>query len=416
MIKGIGIDIIEVSRVENAVKKNRRFLDKIFSEREIEYIEKRNYNKFTIAGLFASKESVSKALGTGIRGFSWMDIEITHNSLGKPEVELKRNAKKLAEEKDINSISVSISHIKDQALSISIAEEIVCEKKEKSKDLNELENILINRRKNSNKGTYGRVGVIAGSKGMTGAPFLSSSSALRTGSGLVYTMVPECISEIMSIKSVEAIVKSFKDNGEGFSRACIKEIIDYSDSLDVIALGPGLGVDEDRIELVSEILKKVKVPIVLDADAINCICKNKGTLINRKQATILTPHPGEFSRLINIDIDKIESNREQYSMDFAKKYGIILVLKGNKTIVCDGNEIYINPTGNPGMATAGSGDVLTGMIASLVGQGIDAFKAAKMGVYLHGLAGDIVKEEKGEYGIIASDILNSIPFAIKKTV
>lgn len=416
MIIGIGIDIIEVSRIEKAVKKNKRFLEKIFSQKEIEYIKRRSYNSFTIAGLFASKESVSKALGTGIRGFSWTDIEIDHDSLGKPVVELKGNAKKIARGKDINNISISISHIKDQALSISIAEDDISEIKENNKNFNELENILVNREKNSHKGTYGKVGVIAGSKGMTGAPFLSSSSALRTGSGLVYTIVPECISKVMEIKSIEAIVKSFTDNGEGFSRSSIKEIIDYSKKLDVIALGPGLGVDEDRIELVSEILRSVNRPVVLDADAINCVCKNKEILVNRKQTTILTPHLGEFSRLIDVDIERIASRREEYSMNFAKEYGVTLVLKGSSTIVCDGYELYVNSTGNPGMATAGSGDVLTGVIASLIGQGIADFKAAKLGVYLHGLAGDIVKEEKGEHGIIASDIVNAIPFAIKRII
>ena len=415
MIRGIGIDIIEVSRIENAIKKNSRFLTKTFSSKEIVYIESRKYNIFTIAGLFACKESISKSLGTGIRGFSWTDIEITHDDLGKPIVELKRNAKKIAEDKKISNISVSISHIKDQAISISIAEGYTYKERENQKTISEFQDTIINRNEDSHKGTYGRVGVIAGSKGMTGAPFLSSSSALRTGSGLVYTMVPKCISEIMQIKSVEAIVKPFEDNGDGFSKSSIKEILDYSKTLDVIALGPGLGIDQDRIELVSQILQKADCPIVLDADAINCIGENKEVLISRRQRTILTPHMGEFSRLIGVDIETIKSNREKYSMEFSKIYGVVLVLKGNKTIVCDGDNIYINSTGNAGMATAGSGDVLTGMIASLIGQGIECFKAAKLGVYLHGLAGDIVKEEKGEYGMIASDIVSSIPFAIKKT-
>ena len=415
MIRGIGIDIIEVSRIENAIKKNSRFLTKTFSSKEIVYIESRKYNIFTIAGLFACKESISKSLGTGIRGFSWTDIEITHDDLGKPIVELKRNAKKIAEDKKISNISVSISHIKDQAISISIAEGYTYKERENQKTISEFQDTIINRNEDSHKGIYGRVGVIAGSKGMTGAPFLSSSSALRTGSGLVYTMVPKCISEIMQIKSVEAIVKPFEDNGDGFSKSSIKEILDYSKTLDVIALGPGLGIDQDRIELVSQILQKADCPIVLDADAINCIGENKEVLISRRPRTVLTPHMGEFSRLIGVDIETIKSNREKYSMEFSKIYGVVLVLKGNKTIVCDGDNIYINSTGNAGMATAGSGDVLTGMIASLIGQGIECFKAAKLGVYLHGLAGDIVKEEKGEYGMIASDIVSSIPFAIKKT-
>ncbi len=416
MIKGIGIDIIEVSRVENAVNKSSRFLEKIFSSEEIKYIESRNHNSFTIAGLFSSKESVSKALGTGIRGFNWTDIEIYHDELGKPLVKLKENAKTIARQKGIENINLSISHIKDQAISISIAEGYVFEEKENIANVSEVKNILMNRSKDSHKGTYGRVGVIAGSEGMSGAPFLSSLSALRTGSGLVYTMVPDVISNILEIKSVEAIVKSFKDNGEGFSRTSIKDIIDYSKKLDIIALGPGLGVDDDRKELVCEILKNVSCPVVLDADGINCIANNKQVLKNRKSTTVITPHMMEFSRLTNVDVDELQNNREKYSMDFAKLYGVIVVLKGHNTVVCDGEKVYINSTGNPGMATAGSGDVLTGVIASLLGQGLKAFDAAKMGVYLHGLAGDMVKQEKGEHGIIASDIIEFIPLAIKQSI
>ena len=416
MIKGIGIDVIEISRVERAVKKNERFIEKIFSGQEIEYIMSRNYNSFTIAGLFSSKESVSKALGTGIRGFDWTDIEISHDELGKPLVELKNNAKKIASQRGIKNINLSISHIKDQAISMSIADDSISKEKQYTENVSGMDNILMNRSKNSHKGTYGRVGVIAGSKGMSGAPFLTSQSALRSGSGLVYTIVPEIISNILEIKSIEPIIKSFKDNGKGFAKSSIKDIIKYSQKLDVVALGPGLGIDNDTIELVCEILKNVSCPLVLDADGINCIAHNKQILKNRQQTTVLTPHPAEFSRLIDVDVSEIQSNREKYSMDFAREYGVILVLKGHESIVCDGKQMYINTTGNPGMATAGSGDVLTGVIASLLGQGVGAFDAAKMGAYLHGLAGDMVKEKKGEHGIIASDIIDLIPLAIKETI
>lgn len=414
MIKGMGIDIIEVSRIDRAYKKNKRFLEKVFSKREIAYIKSRNFSSLTIAGLFSSKESVSKALGTGIRGFKWIDIEITHDNLGRPRVGLKNNAKNIARQKNIDNITLSISHIKDQAISISIAEG--SEVKEKCMNFNELKNILVSREKISHKGTYGKIGIIGGSKGMSGAPFLASSSALRTGSGLVYTMVPEVISNIIEIKTIEAIVKSFKGSDEGFSKASVKDIISFSNNLDVVALGPGLGLDKDRIELVGYLLKSLNCPIVLDADGINAISKNKEILKHTKEKIVLTPHPMEFSRLIDMDIEKIQDNREKYTKEFAEKYNLILVLKGHKTVVSDGKSVYINSTGNPGMATAGSGDVLTGIITSLIGQGVESFNAAKLGVYLHGLAADIVKEKIGEHGLIASDIINTIPYAIEKTI
>lgn len=416
MIKGIGIDIIEVSRVERAVEKNKRFLERVFSEKEIKYIESRNHNKVTIAGLFSAKESISKALGTGIRGFNWTDIEISHDDLGKPLVTLKENAKKIAHASGINSISLSISHIKDQAISISIGQDIVCQENTNNRNDSEIKNILLKRSKNSHKGSFGRVGVVGGSKGMSGAPYLTSSSALRSGSGLVYTIVPDNIANVLEIKSVEAIVKSFKDNGKGFAKESIKDLIKYSNSLDVLALGPGLGMDEASSKLVGKALESLKCPLVLDADGINSISKNLSVLRNRKQVTILTPHLKEFSRLIDLDIETIEKDREKYARDFAKEFGVILVLKGYQTIVCDGQRLYTNHTGNPGMATAGSGDVLTGVITSFLGQGISGFKAAKLGVYIHGLAGDIGKEEKGEQGLIASDIIDKIPLAIKTIV
>lgn len=418
MIKGIGIDLIEVDRIEKAISRNDRFLERVFSTAELDYLKTRNYNKFTVSGLFASKEAVSKALGTGINGFDWKDIEICKDHLGKPMVLLKRYAQNVAESRGIRDIHISISHDKENAISIAVAEGTQQRYGAESDMMTELiRESLFKRKSESHKGTYGRVGVIAGSKGMSGAPFLSSSSAMRTGSGLVYTIVPSSISEVVEIKSVEAIVKSFDDLGRGgFIKENIEDIIAYAEMLDVIAIGPGLGVDEDRVELVSEILKNSRIPVVVDADGLNCIAKNKAVLLNRTYPTVLTPHEGEFERLLKDEgmHGDIKMNREKYSMDFAKKYNVILALKGPRTIVCDGKDIYVNSTGNPGMATAGSGDVLTGIVASLIGQGIGAFEATKIAVYLHGLSGDIAKCEKGEYGLIARDIIESIPYAIKK--
>ena len=418
MMTGIGIDTIEISRIKNAVSRNKRFLEKIFSEKELKYIKSKNYNVSTIAGMFSAKESISKALGTGIRGFDWTDIEIIHDDLGKPNVKLNNYAKEILDEKQYDSISVSISHDRDKAISISIA---VGEKEnykniDENKNVQEIKDILIKREKNSHKGTYGKVGIIGGSKGMSGAPYLASSAALRTGSGLVYTMVPDSIATVLEIKSVEAIIKSFKCNGEGFIISNIEDVIDQCKNLDIIAIGPGLGVDYQRIELTSEILTRVDSPIVVDADGINCLVENKEILKSRKSTTILTPHLMEFSRLIKVDQDEIQKNRAKYSQKFAREYGVTMVLKGPNTIVCDSENMYINTTGNPGMATAGSGDTLTGMIVSLLGQGLSAYDASKLGVYLHGIAGDIAASDKGEYGLIARDIVNAIPYAIKTII
>lgn len=274
---------------------------------------------------------------------------------------------------------------------------------------------LLRRRKiDAQKGDYGRVAIIGGSTGMVGAPYMASLASLRTGSGYAYTLVPSALETIMSIKLTEGIVRPIEDDGMGhFTMESLQDILMYIKNMDSLALGVGMGVDGDRTYIIREIIKNAKVPIVLDADAINCISNEPHILDNHESSLIITPHPGELSRFLDISIEEIQKKRVYYSEYIAKKYNMIVVLKGHRTVVASPKlGIYINETGNPGMATAGSGDVLTGMIASLLGQGLKAFDAAKLGVHLHGIAGDIAKDKMGEYGMIASDIIENIPFAI----
>ena len=270
--------------------------------------------------------------------------------------------------------------------------------------------LLPKRKSDTHKGTYGRVGII-GKQGMTGAPYLSSQAALRVGAGLVYTIVPKSLETIMCIKLTEVIVKSIEDKGKGhFVKESIIEVLGTTKDMDVIAIGPGLGIDIERIYFLEEIIKSSKIPMVIDADGINCISHNPNILLNSKKDIIITPHPGEMARLLKKSIKEIQGNREYYAKYTAKKYNIYVVLKGHNTIVASPNgEIYVNNTGNPGMAAAGSGDLLTGIILGLWGQGLSSFDAAKLGVYFHGIAGDLACEDKGEYGVIATDILENIP-------
>lgn len=274
---------------------------------------------------------------------------------------------------------------------------------------------LLRRRKiDSHKGDYGRVGIIGGSTGMAGAPYLASLASLRTGCGYTYTLIPSALETVMSIKLTEGIVRPIKDDGVGhFTMESLQDILMHIKDMDALAVGVGMGVDGDRTYIVREIIKNAKVPIVLDADAINCLSNEPHILENHETPIIITPHPGELARLLDISIEEIQKKRVYYSEYIAKKHNIIVVLKGHRTVVASPKlGIYINETGNPGMATAGSGDVLTGMIASLLAQGLKSFDATKLGVHLHGLAGDITKEKIGEYGMIATDIIESIPFAI----
>lgn len=414
MIIGTGVDIVKIARIERILETNRdSFLERIFTDEEIEYIKNKNYNAQTISGLFAAKEAVSKVLGTGIGKVNWKHIKVYYDEKGKPHVKLN-SQEEIMDSLNIDEIHVSISHEREYAVAFAIGENYGGKIKIRVPQF--IKDMLPERDKDTHKGTYGRVGVIAGSRGMTGAPYLTSMACLRAGSGLVYTIVPEGISSILAVKLVEAIIKPVSDKNTGvFKLDSIAEIEKIIEDMDVLAIGPGMGIDEERVELVKHILLNFNGPVVLDADGLNCISKVGLNIFNKRRfPTVITPHPGEFSRLLGVSTKEIQDNRVEYAKYVSTNYGIITVLKGANTVVSNPKgEVYINTTGNPGMATAGSGDVLTGVITSFIGQGIDSYKASILGVYCHGLAGDIAKEEKGEYGMIARDILESIPSSIK---
>lgn len=410
-----GVDIVKVSRIEKLMDRNKdAFLNRVFREEEIGYIISKNYSPQTVAGLFAAKEAISKLLGTGIGKLSFKHMEITHDERGKPHVLLHGLGDEMLKALRIRNIEVSISHERDYAVAYAIGETLNERRNIQVPD--KIKSILPKRNKDSHKGTYGRVGIIAGKRGMTGAAYLSTMAALRTGSGLVYAIVPDSISEILSIKLIEAIVKPVCDRQKGhFIVDSFKEIAEIIKDMDAIAIGPGIGVDEETVQVVRSILLNYEKTVVLDADGLNCLSEmGLDILYERRGDTIITPHPGEMARLIGVNTGEIQKRRIEYSDELSNRYNITVVLKGNGTIVISPNrEVYINTTGNPGMATAGSGDVLTGIIISLVGQNIRPYEAAVLGVYLHGLAGDLAKTEKGEYGMIARDILNNIPDSIR---
>ncbi len=275
------------------------------------------------------------------------------------------------------------------------------------------------REKDTHKGTYGKVGIVAGSIGMTGSVCMASMSSLRSGSGLVYTVVPNSISNIVCIKLTECVIRTignFSNSIGYFVKNDIPHIMKAIEDCDCIVLGPGMGTNEETKTVVNHILINYEKPVVLDADGLNCVSKDVSVFNKRKAPTVITPHPKEFERLLkNSEIEYID--RINTSIKFSNKYNVITLLKGYNTVITNVNsQHHINPTGNPGMATAGSGDVLSGIIASLIGQGIDAFNAACCGAYIHGLAGDLAAKDKGEYGLIATDIIECIPYAIKSVV
>ncbi len=285
-------------------------------------------------------------------------------------------------------------------------------------DKNMISQWIPKRDKQTNKGDYGRVLIISGSKGMTGAGCLTAKSAHRSGAGLVYLAVPESLGAIYSSSLTETITIPLKDEGRGYIiMENIELIKKQMEGKDVIAVGPGLSLNSSTIEAVHWIVEHSTVPLVLDADALNALARNVLLLKKLKTAAVITPHPGEMARLTGKTIEQVQKDRINVAKEFAYKWNVITVLKGWRTVIALPDEtIYINLTGNPGMATAGTGDVLTGLIAGFIAQGIRPDYAACVGVYIHGLAGDMAASRIGEHGIIASDLMEEIPIAMKAVI
>ena len=281
--------------------------------------------------------------------------------------------------------------------------------------LNEKEasNMLPERDITGHKGTFGKIGVIGGAPGMSGAPAMTGMAALRTGTGLVSAIVPRNIQPVVASNSSELITQGINCDKEGICLEAFSELTKMKNEFDIMAMGPGLSQSAEVKLLVEKMIERFDLPLVLDADGINAI-NNPEILKERKSPLILTPHPGEMARLIDKEISEIQSNRIKISRSFAQEYNTYLILKGAATVVAlpDG-DIYINQTGNQGMATAGSGDVLTGIVCSLLGQGLSPRSAVILAPYIHGLAGDLAVENIGFSGLIAGDIIQHIPEAVK---
>jgi len=276
----------------------------------------------------------------------------------------------------------------------------------------------------SHKGDYGRVLVIAGSRGMIGAACLTAQGALRAGAGLVRLAVPDVLWDVAMMKLTCVMTAGVPSTDEGaFSETALDALLEMSDWADGVALGPGFGRGESTGRLTRELVTRIDKPLLVDADGLFHLkplvddtraSDHPPVLPSRKGPTILTPHPGEMTHLLDGDITRIQRNREACARDFASRHGVVVVLKGAGTVVSDGKRVFVNATGNPGLATGGTGDVLSGVIAGLMGQGLDAYDAAVLGVHLHGLAGDLAAARIGQDAMIASDLLDHLGDAFRK--
>jgi NAD(P)H-hydrate epimerase len=275
--------------------------------------------------------------------------------------------------------------------------------------------MLPDRPKNAHKGSAGRVAVVAGSYGYVGAAALCSFAAVKGGAGLVTLLTPENTREILAIKLTEVMVKGLPVSDDRLvAEESLEVVTEALDKADVLAIGPGFGISEEAGNLIRDILVTTSVPCVIDADAITALKDHTELLSHMLAEKVLTPHPGEMARITGIRISEIEKNRVEVARLYAEKWQAVVVLKGVPTVVAlpDGT-VYLNTTGTPAMATGGSGDVLTGLIATLIGQGLTVADAAVAGVYLHGRAGELAAG--GSVGMAASELLQMLPEA-RKTV
>ena len=273
------------------------------------------------------------------------------------------------------------------------------------------------RRADTHKGDYGHVLVIGGSVGMTGAPVMAAQAALRCGAGLVTLAVPEAIYFIAACKLTEGMVHPLPESSRGtFSTGSLSTLTALIAKASVLAVGPGLSQEPSAQRFAQALISKARLPIVLDADGINAFAGSARKKLARSAAPlVITPHPGEMARLLGTTVGVIQRDRAGVAKKVARELKAVVVLKGHRTVVASPRgEWYVNMTGNPGMATAGMGDLLTGMIAALIGQGMAPFPAARAGVYLHGLAGDLSAKWVGQISLTAGDVLAELPHAIQR--
>lgn len=276
--------------------------------------------------------------------------------------------------------------------------------------------ILPKRSLDSHKGTYGSVLVLAGGRGMAGAAALTGAGALRSGAGLVRIACPTEVQPTVATFEPSYMVYPLTDDGSGRLDfpACGETLEGLIDQADVLAVGPGLGQSDGLRALIRWVLDSIQLPTILDADALNNLSGQVELLDAIQRPLVITPHPGEFARLTGQSIAEVQADRQGQAVALAQRAEpLVVVLKGAGTIVTDGRRVFTNPTGNPGMATGGAGDVLSGVIAALIGQGLPAFEAAQLGVYAHGLAGDIARDQNGEVGLIAGDIVDALADAFE---
>lgn len=269
--------------------------------------------------------------------------------------------------------------------------------------------MLPERDPDGHKGTFGKILLICGSRGYTGAAALAAMGALRSGAGLVYLAVPESIYTIEAVKLTEPVILPMADENGMLSANAAETLLPLLLKMDAILIGPGIGIGEGTRKILQTVLHEAKCPVVVDADGITLLAAHKDILRGRSCPVIVTPHDGEFIRMSG----SLEPDRITAAMSLARENSITVLLKGRGTLITDGTTCYRNPTGNPGMAVGGSGDLLAGILTAFLGQGIEPLEAAACAAWVHGAAGDLCAQELGQYAMLPSDMLTKLPRLLK---
>lgn len=277
--------------------------------------------------------------------------------------------------------------------------------------------MLPHRAVDCHKKSCGRVFVIGGSQGMTGAACLAARAALRSGAGTVQVGVPASLVPVVEAKVTETVTVPLSETfARSIDSMAAEAVLELLDDFDVMALGPGLSLHDSTVRFVHEVVRASSLPLVVDADGLNALVGHTDLLVQRRGPTVVTPHPGELARLAGAATPEVQRDRPGFVRAAAREWGVVAVLKGAPTLIADGPPVAVNPTGNPGMATMGTGDVLTGLIAGLVAQGMSPLAAAQAGTWIHGAAGDRAADELTQYCLVAGDVLARVPAVFSRLV
>jgi holo-[acyl-carrier-protein] synthase len=411
----VGVDVAAIPRIADAQKRfGDRFLQKFLTAREIDYC---GGSAERWAGRWAAKEAIGKAMPTGVPRPHMRDVEILPSEDGRPHVRVAPATTLTGRD-----IDVSIAHDGHFAVAVAVIPDVVIPY---SPPLRAGEGqggglpdgfSLPDRPRDGHKGTFGTVVVLAGSQGYTGAAYLTSMGAARSGAGIVRLMVAQSIYPILAEKCTEVVVGPIPEISPGVvGHAALSAVLRGFTGAASGIVGPGIGRDTSTRRLIEDLLPKVTVPLVLDADALNLLSEHRSLLPKLSPDIVLTPHPAEFGRLANLETSAVQKDRRGIASRFAKTWNKVVVLKGAGTVIAapDGR-VTLNPIATPALASGGTGDVLAGLIAGLMAQKLPPFEAAVTGVHIHSVAGMDLEASLGQAGVLASDLLPQIPRVMER--